>query len=85
MTFSPGFFSRGIRRTVLKPKKGLKICATSRSVASKGIPSTYTVFVAFFGIGKIDYGSNSRLRCDVKSDSLENTGLSDLANECDKP
>ena len=40
MTFSPGFFSLGMSLTDLKPGKGRKMCATSRSVASKGIPST---------------------------------------------
>ena len=40
ITFSPGLFSRGIKRTVLKPGKGLKICDTSLSDASRGIPST---------------------------------------------
>ncbi len=53
ITFSPGFFSLGIKRTDLKPGKGLKMCATSLSVASKGIPSTYTVLVALKGIGKM--------------------------------
>ena len=43
------FLSRGIRRTDLNPVNGLKICATSLSVASAGIPSTYMVLVEFSG------------------------------------
>ena len=47
--FSLGFFSRRISLTDLNPVNGLKMWATSRSVASAGIPSTYMVLEALAG------------------------------------